>query len=61
MRSPSQAKRVLSEIHSWLTSSLMRGRTRSTARPRVSTRIADPMASMTSINSVFSSSQGRAM
>ncbi len=52
--------RVLSEIHSSFTSSLMRGRMRMTSRPRVSTRIAEPSASMTSIDSVLLSSQGRA-
>ena len=50
---PSQAKRVLSEIHSSLTSSLLRGRTRITSRPRVSTRMAEPSASMTSMDSVL--------
>ena len=47
-RRPSTTWRVLSEIHSSFTSSLMRGRMRITSRPRVSTRIAEPSASMTS-------------
>ncbi len=49
MRSPSTTWRVLSEIHSSFTSSLTRGRMRITSRPRVSTRIALPSASITSI------------
>ena len=44
-----RAKRVLSEIHSSLTASLLRGRTRITSRPRVSTRMAEPTASITSM------------
>ena len=44
-----QTWRVLSEIHSSLTSSLRRGSTRITSRPRVSTRMLQPSASITSI------------
>ncbi len=40
MRSPSATCRVLSEIHSSFTASLLRGRMRITSRPRVSTRMA---------------------
>ena len=54
-------KRVLSEIHSSFTSSLMRGRMRITSRPRASTRMAEPTASITSIDSVLVSSHGRAL
>ena len=50
---PSQAKRVLSEIHSSFTSSLRRGRTRITSLPRASTRMLLPTASSTSTDSVF--------
>ena len=53
-------KRVLSEIHSSFTASLTRGRMRITSRPRESTRIAEPTASITSIDSVLVSSHGRA-
>jgi hypothetical protein len=53
-------KRVLSEIHSSFTASLLRGRMRMTSRPRVSTRIAEPSASITSMDSVLVSSHGRA-
>ena len=55
-RSPSTAKRVLSEIHSSFTSSLRRGRTRSTCAPRASTRMLLPTASSTSTDSVLRSS-----
>src|ERR1700684_329284 len=41
-------------------SSLVRGKIRITSRPRVSMRMAQPSASMTSIDSVLLSSQGRA-
>mmetsp|Transcript_1307 Transcript_1307/g.3423 ORF Transcript_1307/g.3423 Transcript_1307/m.3423 type:complete len:275 (-) Transcript_1307:373-1197(-) len=59
--SPSNAKRVLSEIHSSLMSSLRRGSTRITSPPRVSTRMFDPNPSSTSIESVVRSSHGRAV
>ncbi len=42
--------RVLSEIHSSLIASLMRGRMRMTSRPRESMRIAEPIPSITSID-----------
>ena len=57
---PSQTWRVLSEIHSSFTASLTRGRMRMTSRPRLSTRMLEPTASMTSMDSVFTSSHGRA-
>ena len=57
---PSYAKRVLSEIHSSLISSFSRGRIRITSLPRLSTRMLQPTASSTSIDSVFRSSQARA-
>lgn len=57
---PSHAKRVLSLIHSSLTLSLRRGMTRMTSTPRASTRIAEPRASRTSMDSTGLSSQGRA-
>ena len=57
---PSTMCRVLSEIHSSLMASLTRGKMRTTSRPRASTRIPEPSASMTSINSVLPYSQGRA-
>ena len=60
LQSITSEKRVLSEIHSSLTSSLRRGKTRITSRPRASTRILLPTASMTSTVSVFRSSHGRA-
>ena len=60
-RSPSQTKRVLSEIHSSFTSSLIRGRMRITSRPRASTRMFEPTASITSMVSVLFSSHGRAV
>ncbi len=60
-RSPSQTKRVLSEIHSSFTPSWLRGRMRMTSRPLVSTRMFDPSASITSIVSVFVNSHGRAV
>ena len=47
---PSTISRVLSEIHSSFTESLTRGKMRITSRPRVSMRIAEPSASMTSIS-----------
>jgi len=50
----------LSEIHSSFTASLTRGRIRITSRPRVSTRIAEPTPSITSIDWVLPSSHGRA-
>ena len=50
---PSGICRVLSEIHSSFTDSLVRGRMRMTSRPRVSTRIAEPTASIASIDSVL--------
>ncbi len=56
---PSQAKRVLSEIHSSLTSSFTRGSTRITAGPRASTRMLEPIASITSMLGVLVSSHGR--
>ena len=57
--SPSKEKRPRSAIHSSFTSSWMRGRIRSTSGPRVSMRILVPVASCTSMLSVFRSSQGR--
>jgi hypothetical protein len=54
------AYRVLSEIHSSLTASWTRGSTRKTCGPRESTLMLLPTASMTSMDSVFTSSQGRA-
>ncbi len=59
MRRPSATCRVLSEIHSSFTASLLRGRMRTTSRPRVSTRMAEPTASITSMLSVLRSSHGR--
>ena len=59
--SPSQMKRVLSEIHSSFTASLLTGKMRITSRPRVSTRMLLPTASITSMVSVLRSSQGRAV
>ena len=53
--------RVLSEIHSSLMPSLTRGRMRMTSRPRASTRMLEPTASITSIDCVLVSSQGRAV
>ena len=61
VRKPSQMKRVLSEIHSSFTWSFSRGMMRMTSRPRESTRIADPTASITSIDSVLFNSHGRAV
>ena len=54
-------KRVLSEIHSSFTWSLTRGMMRITSRPLRSTRIAEPTASITSMDSVLVSSHGRAV
>jgi NADH-quinone oxidoreductase subunit G len=59
-KTESIAKRVLSEIHSSLTASFTRGSTRRTSPERLSTRMLEPTASMTSIDSVLRSSQGRA-
>ena len=56
----SYENRVLSEIHSSLMSSCSRGTIRMTSGLRASTRILQPTASRTSIDSVLRSSQGRA-
>ena len=61
MRRPSTQCRVLSEIHSSLMSSLTRGSICITSRPRVSMRIAEPTASITSTDSVLFSSHGRTL
>mmetsp|Transcript_27297 Transcript_27297/g.48253 ORF Transcript_27297/g.48253 Transcript_27297/m.48253 type:complete len:351 (+) Transcript_27297:1283-2335(+) len=57
---PSYENRALSEIHSSLTASLSLGMTRITSLLRASTRMDAPTASVTSMDSVLSSSQGRA-
>ena len=54
-------KPVLSEIHSSFTPSWLRGKMRITSRPLVSTRMFDPSASITSMDSVLVNSQGRAV
>ena len=56
---PSKAKRPRSAIHSSFTSSLVRGKMRSTSPERTSTRMLVPVASSTSMLSVFRSSHGR--
>ena len=50
-----------SASHSSFTPSWLRGMIRITSRPLASTRMFDPSASITSIDSVFESSHGRAV
>eukprot|EP00732_Lithocolla_globosa_P002681 Lithocolla_globosa_v1_NODE_1848_length_2298_cov_11.398128.p4 type:complete len:135 gc:universal NODE_1848_length_2298_cov_11.398128:1094-1498(+) len=59
--SPSVAARDLSASHSSFTSSCSRGSTRITSSPLQSTRMFEPSASCTSMDSVWRSSQGRAV
>ena len=58
---PSYWNRALSEIHSSFTSSFSRGTMRMTSVPRVSTRMLQPSASLTSTDSTPLSSQFRAV
>jgi hypothetical protein len=60
-RRPSQMKRVLSEIHSSLIVLVDARQDAHHLAPRASTRMLEPTASITSMDSVFVSSHGRAL